>query len=153
MDTRWGYGIYGDNFLAINGCGPTSLAMVVSGLTGDNTITPYKIAQYAASNGLYVPESGSSWELMRIGAKQYGITSQELVLDESVMANQLASGHPIICSMRPGDFTTTGHFIVLNGYENGQFHVLDPNSNANSEKLWSYERLSPQINNLWAFSI
>lgn len=152
-DTRWGYGIYGDNFLAINGCGPTSLAMVVSGLTGDNTITPYKIAQYAASNGLYVPESGSSWELMRIGAKQYGITSQELVLDESVMANQLASGHPIICSMRPGDFTTTGHFIVLNGYENGQFHVLDPNSNANSEKLWSYERLSPQINNLWAFSI
>lgn len=32
-DTRWGYGIYGDNFLAINGCGPTSLAMVVSGLT------------------------------------------------------------------------------------------------------------------------
>lgn len=67
--------------------------------------------------------------------------------------NQLASGHPIICSMRPGDFTTTGHFIVLNGYENGQFHVLDPNSNANSEKLWSYERLSPQINNLWAFSI
>ena len=31
-DKKWGYGIYGDNVIAINGCGPTSLAMVVAGL-------------------------------------------------------------------------------------------------------------------------
>ena len=128
--------------------------MVVSGLTGDNTITPYKIAQYATSNGLYVPESGSSWGTdADRQSKQYGITSQELVLDESVMANQLASGHPIICSMRPGDFTTTGHFIVLNGYENGQFHVLDPTAMQTVKSCGATKRLSPQINNLWAFSI
>ncbi len=151
-DKRWGYGIYGDNCIAINGCGPTSLAMVAAGLTGDNSITPYKVAQYASASGFYIPESGSSWDLMRFGGQQYGITSKEIVLDESAMANQLSAGHPIICSMRPGDFTTTGHFIVLTGYENGQFHILDPNSTVNSEKQWSYETLSPQINNLWAFS-
>ena len=44
-DKKWGYGIYGDNVIAINGCGPTSLAMVVAGLTGKNDTTPYDIAK------------------------------------------------------------------------------------------------------------
>lgn len=127
--------------------------MVSAGLTGDNTITPYRLAQYAVDNGYYVPESGSTWDLMHFGAEQFGITSQEVPLDESSMKNHLDANHPIICSMRPGDFTTTGHFIVLTAYENGNFRVLDPNSVEKSELLWSYERLSNQINNLWAFSL
>lgn len=32
-DERWGYGPYGDSFLAISGCAPTALAMVAAGLT------------------------------------------------------------------------------------------------------------------------
>ena len=44
-DKNWGYGIYGDNVIAINGCGPTVLSMVVAGLTGKNDITPYTIAE------------------------------------------------------------------------------------------------------------
>ena len=55
--------------------------------------------------------------------------------------------------MRPGDFTTSGHFIVLTGVENGKIRVNDPNSKVNSEKLWDYDRLESQINNLWAFSV
>ena len=33
------------------------------------------------------------------------------------------------------------------------FRVNDPNRRANSEKLWSYETLEPQIRNLWAISV
>ena len=51
--------------------------------------------------------------------------------------------------MREGDFTTTGHYIVLRGVEDGQFQVNDPNSVVNSEKLWSYEQIEGQIRNLW----
>ena len=57
--------------------------------------------------------------------------------------------NPIICSMRAGDFTTTGHYIVLVGCEDGLIRVNDPNSHANSEKLWSYEQIESQIRNLW----
>ena len=32
---------YGDNFLAITGCGPTALSMVYVGLTGDTSMNPY----------------------------------------------------------------------------------------------------------------
>ena len=36
-DKRWGYKTYGSNFLGVNGCGPTSLSMVICGLTGKAT--------------------------------------------------------------------------------------------------------------------
>ena len=54
--------------------------------------------------------------------------------------------------MRPGDFTTTGHFILLVGTEDGKIQVRDPNSTKRSEQLWDYETLEYQINNLWAVS-
>ena len=55
--------------------------------------------------------------------------------------------------MRPGDFTTTGHFIVLAGVEDGKIRVNDPNSVKRSEELWDYETLEYQINNLWAYTV
>lgn len=152
-DERWGYAQYGDNMIAINGCGPTVVAMAAAGLTGDNSITPYKVAQYAEEQGYYTGESGTSWELMTQGAVHFGVQGQELGLSESEILSELESGHPVICSMRPGDFTTTGHFIVLTGVEDGKIRVNDPNSRKRSETLWDYDTLEYQINNLWAFSL
>ncbi len=47
--------------IAVNGCRPTAVAMVAAGLTGDNTITPYRVAQFAAENGYYAGDAGTSW--------------------------------------------------------------------------------------------
>lgn len=152
-DERWGYGIYGDDMIAVNGCGPTAIAMVASGLTGDNSITPYKVARFSAANGYYAGDSGTSWALMTEGAGQFGIFGEELSLSEEEVFSALESGHPIICSMLPGDFTTTGHFIVLTGIENGKIRVNDPNSRIRSEKLWDYGTLERQISNLWTYSV
>lgn len=151
-DERWGYQIYGDNMIAVNGCGPTVISMVAAGLTGDNTITPYRVAKFAEENGYYEGEAGTSWSLMAEGAQQFGIYGEEMGLDENGIFSALESGNPIICSMRPGDFTTTGHFIVLVGTEDGKIRVNDPNSVKRSEKLWDYETLYPQINNLWVYT-
>ena len=80
-DMRWGYATYGDGLMALNGCGPTALSMVICGLTGDNTITPYTVAQYADNQGYYVDGVGTSWDLMRTGAEHFGLTAKELPLD------------------------------------------------------------------------
>lgn len=149
-DERWGYADYGDNIIAINGCGPTALSMVVVGLTGDDSITPYRIAKYAEENGYYVEETGTAWSLMYEGCENFGIRGNELPLDESIIFSELESGNPIICSMGPGDFTDVGHFIVLTGVEDGKIKVNDPNSRIRS-KLWEYENLEGQIRNLWSF--
>ncbi len=151
-DLRWGYGRYGDNIIALAGCGPTCLSMVVLGLTGDAWWDPVEIARFSETKG-YVSQVGTSWELMSVGAQELGLTSQELPLDEKRMIRELEAGHPIICSMRPGDFTDTGHFVVLVGYENGGFVVNDPNSIDNSDKIWNYEEIRGQIRNLWSFSL
>ena len=151
-DERWGYAFYADDMIAVNGCGPTAIAMVAAGLTGDNTVTPYKVAQFSAENGYYAGDSGTSWTLMTDGAQQFGIYGEEMGLSEGEVFSALENGHPIICSMRPGDFTTTGHFIVLTGLEDGKIRVNDPNSRVRSERLWDYSKLEYQINNLWVYT-
>lgn len=152
-DMRWGYATYGDGLMALNGCGPTALSMVICGLTGDNTVTPYTVAQYADSQGYYVDGVGTSWDLMRKGAEHFGLTAKELPLDEGVVTNALNQGRPIICSVGPGDFTTSGHFIVLVGLEDGKIRVNDPNRRSTSAQLWDYDTLAGQINNLWAYTL
>lgn len=151
-DPNWGYEKYGRDFLAVTGCGPTCLAMAGYHLTGDENMTPDKIAQFAQKNGYYETGYGSSWTLISEGAEKLGLKATELPLVKKKMVNALEAGNPVILAMGPGDFTTAGHYIVLTGVEDGKFRVNDPNSRENSERLWSYEELEGQIRNIWAIS-
>ncbi|MBQ1871316.1 MAG: C39 family peptidase, partial [Lachnospiraceae bacterium] len=57
-------------------------------------------------------------------------------------------------SMKPGDFTYTGHFIVLTGIdEDGKIMVNDPNSRNNSDKHWDVDTLVKQIKALWVYGM
>lgn len=151
-DTRWGYAAYGDNNIALSGCAPTCMSMVIVGLTGNEAATPDAVADYSMENGFYVEGTGTAWSLMTEGGQQWGVYGQELSLMESNVLTELEAGHPIICSVRAGDFTTSGHFIVLTGIEDGKIRVNDPNSISRSSKLWDYSTLEWQISNLWVFN-
>lgn len=153
-DERWGYEYYGDDFLAVNGCGPTCLSMVYSGLTGESLWNPLDVAKMAEEEGYYLEGVGSLWALMEMGAEELGLTVEKIVFDEAHIREALSEGCPIICSMYPGDFTTEGHFIVLAGLdEEGEIIVRDPNSRLRSDKSWELQELIPQIRNLWGYSI
>ncbi|MCI1966142.1 MAG: C39 family peptidase [Oscillospiraceae bacterium] len=152
-DEEWGYAPYGNGIIALDGCGPTCLSMVTVGLTGDMSQNPKKMAEFSERNGYLDEKSDSTrWTLMSDGARQLGLNSRELSLSRGLMVRELKERHPIICCMGPGDFTTQGHFIVLSAVQDGEFCVLDPNSKQRSRKTWSYDRLKPQIRNLWAIS-
>lgn len=151
-DKRWGYVAYGDDNIALSGCAPTCLAMVMIGLTGDAKITPDAVAEYASENGYYVEGTGTDWRMMTEGCLDFGIQGEILEMGEESIMTALEEGRPIICSMEPGDFTAAGHFIVLAGIEDGKIRVNDPNSKVRSEKLWDYSTLAPQIKGVWAFS-
>lgn len=152
-DRRWGYADFGDGSIADSGCAPTSLAMVVSGLTGNSSITPAVVCAYTEDRGYYVYGVGSSWSLISEGGRHFGIDCSGLGLSKDGIFNALSEGKPIICSMRKGDFTQNGHFIVLVGMEDGKIRVNDPSSRDRSEKLWTYERLQPQIVSMWVCSV
>lgn len=148
-DERWGYTEYAGNIMGLSGCGPTCLSMVSMFLLEDTTYTPRYMAQFSEENGYDVPGSGSSWTLISEGGKKLGLDVIEIPLDKQRIIRNLEVGNPIICVMGPGDFTTTGHFIVLVEYVDGKIRVNDPNSKARSETLWDYEQIQHQIKNLW----
>lgn len=151
-DERWGYAKYGDDIMGLSGCGPTCLSMVIVGLTGDTSANPREVAKFSESNGYRVPGNGTDWSLFSKGAKKYGLEVKELPLWEDGIIKEIENGHPIICCVGPGDFTTTGHFILIYGYVDGKFLIHDPNSIIRSSKKWSYEKIKGQIRNIWSYS-
>lgn len=150
-DQRWGYQQYAGDVFGLTGCGPTCLSMVAMYLSKDTSRTPGWMGDFAEDNGYASDGNGSSWALISEGGRQLGFDVTELPLDEQRIIDNLEVGNPIIVIMGPGDFTTSGHFIVFTGYEDGKIKVNDPNSRENSEKLWTFSDIQPQIKNLWAF--
>lgn len=152
-DSRWGQTPYGSSVLAKTGCGPTCLSMIAVGMTGNVSYTPDKVATWAQASGYYVAGQGSSWKLMTEGAEQFGLHAESVPMDEGSLRSQLEQGHPIICSMTPGDFTAEGHFIVLRGVGSDGILVNDPNSADNSSHGWQAQTLLSQMAGMWAYSL
>lgn len=150
-DPRWGYAYYGDDSnIGLAGCGPVSLSMALYYLTGDETLTPDKIASYAMENGYYMSGTGTQWALMEDVPPLYGLRVDKPGISESYMKQELDEGHVLIAAVRQGDFTSAGHFIVIYGYDETGFWVNDPNCVARSKKNWSYEKIGGQIKQLWS---
>ena len=124
---QWGSKKYGSGTVTTSGCGPTSMAMVISYFTG-KTITPNITAQWADANGYYVPGQGTAWSFYSAAAKNWGIKCQELGNSITAAVQALRENKPVIASMGPGEFTRAGHLIVLRGLTTeGRILVNDPN--------------------------
>ena len=149
-DPMWGYEKYGSDIIAITGCGPTCLAMAGWYLTQDDIMNPASIARFAQKEGYYEKGYGSSWTLISQGGPKLGLTVTELPLVKKKIDTALEAGNPVILAMGPGDFTATGHYILLAGIEEEGYRVNDPNSRVNSARTWTYEELEGQIRNIWA---
>ena len=152
-DKRWGYEKYSGNFFAASGCGPTTLSMVVVYLTHNREASPIAVAKYSKEAGYSVDGSGSSWTLISEGCRHYGVKAKAVALDESRMKAELDEGHPIVVNVGPGDFTDTGHFMVITGYDDEGFSINDPNSIEKSGKRWLFRNISSQIRAVWSMYV
>ncbi len=152
-DKRWGYEKYSGNFFAASGCGPTTLSMVVVYLTHNRDASPIAVAKYSKEAGYSVDGSGSSWTIISEGCRHYGVKAKTVALDESRMKAELDAGHPIVINVGPGDFTDTGHFMVITGYDDEGFSINDPNSIEKSGKRWLFKNISSQIRAVWSMYV
>ena len=151
-DKRWGYRNYGGSMIAVSGCGPTCLSMVVCGLTGETEWNPLEVARFSRKNKYYLPGTGTTWALMQEGAEKLGLKFKEVPAVEGTVKKRLEEGKPIICSVKKGDFTSTGHFIVLAALNSdGTVKVNDPNSKIRSEKSWEISQILPQVRAMWCY--
>lgn len=152
IDPQWSDEPYAGGNIHENGCGPTCLSMVYISLTGKTDLDPAAMARFSEQNGFTV-DGMTAWALMTDGAAMLGLRGTELSASADVVRVELEAGRPIICSVRPGDFTSTGHFIVLAGLtDDGQVMVRDPNNAGNGDHPWDLDRILGQCANLWAFN-
>ena len=110
------------------GCGPTSLAIVASQLSG-MSINPGEIGRYAAQSG-YITDGGANAGLFTDGATRLGMSSYELPNGRSLL-NSIASGTPTIISgvsnSSNDPYTRAGHIVVANGIDAaGNVVIKDP---------------------------
>lgn len=151
FDTRWGYMTYGSGGnLGSSGCGPTCLAMAVFYLTGDRSCTPDAVAQYSLDNNHYVDRIGTAWTLLTAYPAEFGLSSFQIRWSEANLKAQLDKGRILICSVRPGDFTSSGHFIVIYGYDETGFKINDPKCVYRSRLTWTYEQIQDDIKATWS---
>ena len=150
-DARWGYDAYGDSVIGLAGCGPSCVAMVVSGLSDDRSITPLTIANYAMNNDYYMFGTGTKWSLILEGIAAFGIEGRQIGISESAFLRELHNGNVLVLNVGNGHFTSSGHFIIICGSFNGKYIVNDPNSIENSRTLWDYKTISEEIRAVWSF--
>ena len=157
-DKQWGYLDYTGSVAGLAACGPTCMSMIMYHFTRDPMYTPAYMMKFAESNPSWAVKGyGTQWAFFKEGGKALGLDVKELNSDqmksEKQIAKVLESGRIIVMNVKPGIFTTVGHYMLVVGYEDGKFRVNDPNSPTNSETLWEFEQFSDQIRMMWSFAM
>lgn len=150
-DVRWGYMPYGERgVVGSSGCGPACLSMAVFYLTGNRECTPDAIAQYSLDEEYYIDGVGTAWALLDNYPTEYGLTVTHPYINEENIKADLDKGNILICSVRPGDFTSEGHFIVIYGYDENGFKINDPKCVYRSRLTWTYDQIKDDIKRIWS---
>lgn len=151
-DQRWALEPYAAETIAEAGCGPTCLAMVHHGLYKQEASNPLSMAKWASEEGYAADNNGSFWALMDEGAEKLEMRVDVLANTEAEVIAALTEKKVLITILGPGHFTSSGHFIVLDGINaQNEIRILDPFSYENSLRTWTYQELEQQMRKIWAY--
>ena len=147
-DSRWSSQMYGkSSTIGAAGCGPTSMAIVVSTLTGKN-VDPPTMCAWSVRNGHRCEGNGSYHSLIPAAAQHYGLKVDKLGRSSArELQRHLSQGHLVVAIMSKGHFTSNGHFIVLRGITaSGKVLVADPASYKRSGQEWDVSIILNETN-------
>lgn len=136
LDERYADKPYGTDHIGGYGCGPTTMAIVVSTMT-DDMVDPVEMAEWSYQNGYWCKGSGSYHALIPEAAKVWKLPVSGCSASEPQrILDALSEGKLVVAIMSKGHFTSSGHFIVLRSVRDGKILVADPASYKRSEQLW-----------------
>ncbi len=151
-----GLGSTSDPSLNARGCGPTSMAMVATQLTGKKYL-PTTLADMSRSWGHSV-SAGTSWSFFDKAANTFSMNMGQSAPSVTKMRSAINSGQPIIISGRRSKydknnspFTTGGHFVVGVGTQgNSKILINDPRGSSYS-KAYDIDKVANEARQIWQF--
>lgn len=123
------------------GCGPASMAMVIA-TWADPAVTPAVTAVWSLDHGYKAKNQGTYYSYFKPQGAAYGLTAEQL--NGSSLRNMTAAeagpyhekalasvraGDYAICCMGPGNWTSSGHFVLWWNESGGTVRINDPAGN------------------------
>ena len=141
-DGRWAGRTYGGYTFAATGCVPTTVAMAISGTTGQ-TVLPTTVADYLyySTNEFNKRSYGTTSHGIVLAARHWGLKT-DVLGSTAAVREALAMGHHVLGAVGTSVFANypVTHELVMRGYNNGMTYVMDP-YNANNNGYYSVDYL------------
>lgn len=165
-DKRWGdlaYAVDGErSTIKSAGCGPTSLANVLAAIVSPY-IDPVTLASWARYHNYKVKNSGTSYSFFVPCAAAYGVKVRRIntvniygkptsQYHAQILA-ELQAGNWVIACMGKGNWTSSGHYITVYGFQNGNVYINDPASTKASRACNTWELFKSQVKYYWVVEV
>ncbi len=141
-DGRWAGRTYGGYIFAATGCVPTTVAMAISGITGQ-TVLPTTVADYLyhSTNEFNKRSYGTTSHGIVLAARHWGLKT-DVLGSTAAVREALAMGRHVLGAVGTSVFANypVTHELVMRGYNNGMTYVMDP-YNANNNGYYSVDYL------------
>lgn len=157
-DPRWGaldYSTRGEKTnIAVSGCGPTALAMVLATWV-DPKITPQSECAWALAHGYKAPHQGTYYGYFDPAAKRFGLTCK--MLNGVTLYGKPNSpyhaqakvavdrGDLVIACMGRGLWTSSGHFVLVWKIHGNVIYINDPASTRAVRTQGDYALFKSQV--------
>lgn len=161
-DPRWGsldYSAPGEKTtIAASGCGPTAMAMVLATWC-DPAVTPKTECAWALKKGYKAPHSGTYYGYFEPAGARYGLKVTRLNWKTlygsagSPLHGQVKEavnrGHLAIACMGRGNWTSSGHYVLVWKISGDTVYINDPASTKTRRTRGSYSLFKQQVKYYW----
>lgn len=161
-DSRWSgkdYSAAGERTtIGASGCGPTAMAMVLA-TWAEPSVTPETECAWALAHGYKAPRQGTYYGYFAPAAARYGLHCTQLNWS-SLYGNAASAYHAkakaaldagglVIACMGPGNWTSSGHYVLLWKLEGDTIYINDPASTLSRRTQGSYALFRQQVKYYW----
>ena len=161
-DPRWGsldYSAKGEKTtIRASGCGPTAMAMVLA-TWADPKVDPQTECAWALANGYKAPRQGTYYGYFVPAAARYGLKARQVnwvnIYGNSKSAyheearKAIEAGHLVIACMGKGNWTSSGHYVLVWDIRGETIYINDPASTKAHRVRGDYALFKKQVKYYW----
>jgi len=158
-DPRWNalpYAVAGEkSTIGKSGCGPACMAMVLATLKNDPKITPETECKWSVNHGFKAKGQGTYYGYFEsrgldAGVKVRQVNGRTLYGDDTSNVHEkmrawVRSGNWVIACMGPGNWTRSGHFVLVYDIKGNTVYLRDPASSKKARTEGSYSLFKKQV--------